>query len=70
MGPTYYLLKNKYILRMESVQKIIPALIYNYLLDQVSPMPMNQAEANQRLVMYRDAIIEYDEFLERYYEQL
>jgi hypothetical protein len=63
MEPKYYLLKGKKILRMESQLEKIPSIIEKQLLDE-SALCMSQSEANMRVVMFRDTIIEYDELLQ------
>jgi hypothetical protein len=68
MEPNYYLLAEKKILRMESKLNPIPSLIFKRLLDQDNPTTLSQREANHRVVIFRDEIIEYDEFLDYFNE--
>jgi hypothetical protein len=64
MIPHYYLMKNKKILRLESEMcfNSLPLNIQELLLDQTSESSMNQEQANWRVVLFRDEIMELDEY--------
>ena len=66
MSPHYYLMKNKKILRLESDMRFnsITIEIQTRLFDQTSEEPMNQEQANWRVVLFRDEIMELDEYQE------
>ncbi|MCT4641801.1 MAG: hypothetical protein N4A33_05835 [Bacteriovoracaceae bacterium] len=68
---SYYLLKNGFILRLESPldNEDIPILIKANLLDPENLVEMNQDEANNRVRFFRDEILEMPEYQERFYGQ-
>lgn len=68
----YYLMKNGYILRLEQPldQKEIPVLIKSNLYDPEEPTALNQDQANYRVAIFRDEILELDEYTERVYGQV
>lgn len=67
---SYYLMKNGFILRLEEPldKSDIPTLIKANLLDPEFIEPMNQDEANTRVVFFRDEIVEMPEFEEKLVE--
>lgn len=62
--PHYYLMKNKKILRLESDQKWddLSWLIRTQIFDQKKTM--NQEEANWRVAIFRDEIMEMEEYVD------
>lgn len=68
---SYYLMKNGFILRLESPldNEDIPILIKANLLDPKEPINLNQDQANYRVAIFRDEILELDEYTERVYGQ-
>jgi hypothetical protein len=66
MSPHYYLMKNKKILRLESDMRFnsLTIEIQTRLFDQTSEASMNQEQANWRVVLFRDEIMELDEYQE------
>ena len=64
MSPHYYLMKNKKILRLESEMTFnsLPMNIQELLLDHTIESSMNQEQANWRVVLFRDEIMELDEY--------
>ncbi len=62
----YYLMKNRLILRLEDGQSIekLPKWIQQEQLD-ANWISLNQDQANYRVVIFRDEILELDEYLER-----
>ena len=66
-NPSYYLMKNGFILRMESPfdTNSIPLLLKANLLDPDSIAVLNQEQANYRVAIFRDEILEYPEYQER-----
>ncbi|MCE3013139.1 MAG: hypothetical protein LW878_08735 [Proteobacteria bacterium] len=62
--PHYYLMKNKKILRLEADQKWdqLSYLIRTQIFDQKKTM--NQEEANWRVAIFRDEIMEMDEYVD------
>ena len=65
--PSYYLMKNGYILRLEEPLdfKNVPLMIQANLLDPQDQTRLNQDEANHRVAIFRDEILELDEYQER-----
>ena len=63
----YYLMKNGYILRMEAElnKTNIPLLVKANLLDPNELAPLNQDQANYRVAIFRDEILEYPEYQTR-----
>lgn len=66
MSPHYYLMKNKKILRLESDMRFndLTIEIQTRLFDHTSEFSMNQEQANWRVVLFRDEIMELDEYQE------
>lgn len=65
----YYLMKNGFILRLEEPldHNEIPALIKANLLEADSIVCLNQDQANYRVAIFRDEILEWDEYAQRVY---
>lgn len=63
MNPHYYLMNSKKILRLEEGQKFedLPKSLQEYCLDSEA-CPMDQDQANWRVVIFRDEIMELDEY--------
>jgi len=68
---SYYLMKNGYILRLESPleKEDIPILIQANLLESDQVAAINQDQANYRVAIFRDEILEINEYTERVYGQ-
>jgi hypothetical protein len=68
---SYYLMKNGYILRLESPleKEDIPILIQANLLETDQVAAINQDQANYRVAIFRDEILEMNEYTERVYGQ-
>jgi len=68
---SYYLMKNGFILRLEDEleNEDIPILIKANLLDPKDPILLNQDQANYRVAIFRDEILELEEYTERIYGQ-
>lgn len=66
MNPHYYLMKNKKILRLESETSFdsLPLSIREHVLSPDEIFKMNQDQANWRVVLFRDEIMEMDEYTE------
>lgn len=66
MSPHYYLMKNKKILRLESDMRFndLTIEIQTRLFDHTSESSLNQEQANWRVVLFRDEIMELDEYQE------
>jgi hypothetical protein len=66
MNPHYYLMKSKKILRLESEVSFdaLPVEIKEKLLDPFEVLTMDQEQANWRVVIFRDEIMEMDEYTE------
>jgi hypothetical protein len=66
---SYYLMKNGFILRLEEPldPADIPILIRANLLDQENFMRLNQEQANYRVAIFRDEIIEMDEYTNKFF---
>lgn len=64
---SYYLMKNGFILRVEQAFKTneIPLMILANMLEPENCEPMNQDQANYRVAVFRDEILEMDEYRER-----
>ncbi len=67
----YYLMKNGFILRLEQDldEEDIPILIKANLFEPKLPTKLNQDQANYRVAIFRDEILELDEYTERVYGQ-
>lgn len=65
----YYLMKNGFILRLEEKldHQNIPLLIKANLLDPKNIIVLNQDQANYRVAIFRDEILEMPEYNERVY---
>jgi hypothetical protein len=65
MNPHYYLMRSKKILRLESDQSFesLPLFIRDRALSSADGIKMNQEQANWRVVLFRDEIMEMDEYL-------
>jgi hypothetical protein len=68
---SYYLMKNGFILRLEEPldPQDIPILIKANLLDAEQIVKLNQDQANYRVAIFRDEILEMNEYTERVYGQ-
>ena len=66
MNPHYYLMKSKKILRLESETSFesLPLSIREHALTPDEMIKMNQDQANWRVVLFRDEIMEMDEYTE------
>lgn len=66
-SPCYYLMKNGYILRLEEPMDLanIPLMIQANLLDAEEVEKLDQEQANYRVAIFRDEILELDEYQER-----
>lgn len=66
MNPHYYLMKSKKILRLEeeTAFETLPSTIKEKVLDPFEIVKMNQEQANWRVVLFRDEIMEMDEYQE------
>lgn len=66
MNPHYYLMKSKKILRLESDTSFesLPLSIREHALTPDENLKMNQDQANWRVVLFRDEIMEMDEYTE------
>lgn len=66
MSPHYYLMKSKKILRLESETSFdsLPLSISERVLNSNDNFKMNQEQANWRVVLFRDEIMEMDEYSE------
>ena len=64
---SYYLMKNGFILRLEEplVDKKVPLLIKANLFDPKELSALNQDQANYRVAIFRDEILEMDEYQQR-----
>lgn len=65
--PSYYLMKNGYILRLEEPLDFdnVPLMIQANLLDPKDTTRLDQDQANHRVAIFRDEILELDEYQER-----
>ena len=66
---SYYLMKKGYILRLENPleEEDIPILIKANLIDPKELQSLNQEQANFRVAIFRDEILEINEYSERFY---
>ena len=66
MSPHYYLMKSKKILRLESETSFdsLPLSIREKILNPNDNFKMNQEQANWRVVLFRDEIMEMEEYTE------
>lgn len=65
MNPHYYIMKGKKILRLEEEMTFqsLPSYIREKCLE-IDIHPLNQDQANWRVVLFRDEIMELDEYQE------
>lgn len=66
MNPHYYLMKSKKILRLESETTFdsLPLSVREHAFSPADNFSMNQEQANWRVVLFRDEIMEMDEYTE------
>lgn len=66
MSPHYYLMKSKKILRLEAETTFdsLPLSIREKVFNPSDIFKMNQEQANWRVVLFRDEIMEQDEYSE------
>lgn len=66
MRPHYYLMKNKKILRLEDFMKFedLPVAVHETVFDKTEIVSLDQDQANWRVVIFRDEILDYDEYLQ------
>lgn len=66
-SPSYYLMKNGFILRLEQALETnnIPLLIKANLLEKEELQALNQDQANYRVAIFRDEILEMPEYQAR-----
>lgn len=66
MSPHYYLMRSKKILRLESETTFesLPLCVREHAIDLHNNIQMNQEQANWRVVLFRDEIMEIDEYRE------
>lgn len=66
MNPHYYLMKNKKILRLEAEVSFesLPVSIRDNVFDETDIVSLDQNQANWRVVIFRDEIMEFDEYTE------
>jgi hypothetical protein len=64
MRPHYYLMKCKKILRLEveTTFDSLPSDIRKKVFDEVDIVALDQDQANWRVVIFRDEIMEYEEY--------
>lgn len=65
MNPHYYLMKSKKILRLEEEVSFdsLPLTIKEFVLDPDEIVSLDQEQANWRVVIFRDEIMEFEEFV-------
>ena len=66
MNPHYYIMKSKKILRLESEVSFasLPLTLREKVLDPFEVISLDQEQANWRVVIFRDEIMECDEYSE------
>ena len=66
MNPHYYLMKNKKILRLEADVTFtsLPQEVRGMVLDELDMIILDQEQANWRVVIFRDEIMDLEEFNE------
>lgn len=66
MHPHYYLMKGKKILRLEAEASFnsLPLNVQEQVFDESDVVCLDQNQANWRVVIFRDEIMEYDEYVE------
>jgi hypothetical protein len=64
---SYYVMKNGFILRLEEElnSKNIPLMVKANLIEPKEITALNQDQANYRVAIFRDEILEMDEYQER-----
>jgi len=64
---SYYIMKNGYILRLEEPLDLnnIPLMIKANLIDSEEIVELTQDQANHRVAIFRDEILELEEYQER-----
>lgn len=64
MNPHYYLMKSKKILRLESdmIFTSLPETIRERVLDSDDIISLDQNQANWRVVIFRDEILDFEEY--------
>lgn len=63
-NPHYYIMKSKKILRLEGNTTFcsLPLSIRENVLDSSDITPLDQNQANWRVVIFRDEILEFEEY--------
>ncbi len=66
MNPHYYLMKNKKILRLEEEESfsLLPLNIRQRALEPDQVFSLDQSQANWRVVIFRDEILDLSEYTE------
>ena len=66
MNPHYYIMKSKKILRLEGNTTFtsLPLNIREKVLDPSDIVVLDQNQANWRVVIFRDEIMEFEEYVE------
>jgi hypothetical protein len=66
MNPHYYLMKSKKILRLESdvTFSSLPVSVRERVLDENDVVSLDQNQANWRVVIFRDEILDFEEYSE------
>lgn len=66
MNPHYYLMKSKKILRLEAGDTFdsLPLMVQEMAFDPSDVMALDQDQANWRVAIFRDEIMEFEEFNE------
>jgi len=66
MKPHYYLMKNKKILRLEDEVSFssLPETIKDNVFDTEEIIPLDQDQANWRVAIFRDEILDQEEYTE------
>lgn len=66
MNPHYYLMKSKKILRLEEEESFssMPLSIRERVFDQHDVVALDQEQANWRVVIFRDEIMDIQEYTE------
>lgn len=66
LDPHYYVMKCKKILRLEGNHSFssLPLSIREKVIDPTDIIQLNQNQANWRVVIFRDEIMEFDEYVE------
>lgn len=66
MDPHYYVMKSKKILRLEAHTSFssLPLSIREKVIDPSDILVLDQSQANWRVVIFRDEIMELDEYVQ------